>query len=70
MTQKTFNVELQTFPTYLVTLVDLQEIQCRLGRVLNKHSPTIVEEYLEEETPQQINNKVEIKQTSPHLEPY
>jgi hypothetical protein len=66
VTQPTFNVELQTFPTYLVTLVDLQEIQHRLGRVLNKHSPTIVEEYSEGETPQQINNKVEIKKISPH----
>ena len=66
MTQPNFNVELQTFPTYLVTLVDFQEIQHRLGRVLNKHSPTIVEEYLEGETPQQINNKVEIKKISPH----
>jgi hypothetical protein len=49
--------------------MDLQEIQLRSGRVLNKDSPTIVEEESEEETPKKINNNVKIKQTSPHLEP-
>jgi hypothetical protein len=66
--QPTFNTELQPFPTYLVTPVDLQEIQLRSGKVLNKNSPTIIEEESEEETPKQINDNVEIKKTSPHLE--
>jgi hypothetical protein len=48
--QPVFNTELEPFPTYLVTPVDLQGIQLRSGKVLNKNSPTIIEEELEEET--------------------
>jgi hypothetical protein len=36
--------------------------------VLNKKSPTIIEEESEEETPKKIYDNVKIKQTSPHLE--
>jgi hypothetical protein len=42
--QSIFSVELQPFPTYLVTPMDLHEIQLRSGKVLNNDSPKIIEE--------------------------
>jgi hypothetical protein len=48
--------------------VDSQEIQIRSGKVLNKNSPTINEEYSEEENHKQINDNVEIEKNSQHLE--
>jgi hypothetical protein len=53
-----FNVELPTFPTYLVTPVPLQDIHLRSGKVLKpKYSTVVIEEEMEEEeTPDQTNN--------------
>jgi hypothetical protein len=36
------NVEMQTFLTYVITLVPLQEIQLRSGKVLDRKRPSIV----------------------------
>ena len=51
-----YNVDLQTFPTYLVTLVPIQEIQLRSRKVLNQQDPIVIieEESEEKETPSQI----------------
>jgi hypothetical protein len=47
------NVEMQSFPTY----VPLQEIQLRLGKVLDRQRPSVViQEEEEEETTQQPMN--------------
>jgi hypothetical protein len=65
--QHVFNIELQHFPTYIVTLVDLQDIQLRLGKVLNKKSTTIVEEDSKEETLNRINNNLKKKKKLYHI---
>jgi hypothetical protein len=43
------NVEMQAFPTYVITLVPLQEIQLRLGKVLDRKRPSVVIQEEEEE---------------------
>jgi hypothetical protein len=53
-TQPLHNVEMQAFSTYVITLVPLQEIQLRSGKVMDMQRPSIViqeEEY--DETPKQ-----------------
>jgi hypothetical protein len=67
--QPVFNSELQPFPTYLITPVELQDIQLRLGKVVNKNYPIIIEKEPKEETPNKINSDDKIKQTSTNLEP-
>jgi hypothetical protein len=52
--QPLFNVEMQTFPTYVITSVPLQEIQLISGKVLDRQRPLVViQEEEEEETTQQ-----------------
>jgi hypothetical protein len=41
-TQPLHNVELQTFPTYVISLVPLHEIQLRLGNFLDRQRPSVV----------------------------
>ena len=43
------NVEMQAFQTYVITPVPLQEIQLRLGKVLERQRPSIVIQEEEEE---------------------
>jgi hypothetical protein len=53
-TQPLHNVELQTFLTYVISLVPLHEIQLRSGKVLDKQKPSVVIwEEEEDETPDQ-----------------
>jgi hypothetical protein len=53
-TQPLHNVELQTFPTYVISLVPLHEIQLRSGKVLDRQRPSVViREEEEDETPEQ-----------------
>jgi hypothetical protein len=54
--QPLHNVEMQAFPTYVITLVPLQEIQLRSRKVLERQRPSVViqeEEEEEEETTKQ-----------------
>jgi len=52
--QPLHNVEMQAFPTYVITHVPLQEIQLRSGKVLDRQRPSVViQEEEEEETTQQ-----------------
>ena len=52
--QSLHNVEMQAFPTYVITLAPLQEIQLRSRKVLERKRPSIViQEEEEEETTQQ-----------------
>jgi hypothetical protein len=45
---------MKVFPTYVITLVPLQEIQLRLGKVLDRQRPSVViQEEEEEETNKQ-----------------
>jgi hypothetical protein len=53
-TQPIHNVEMQAFPTYVISHVPLQEIQLRSRNVLDKKRPSVVtQEEEEEETPKQ-----------------
>jgi hypothetical protein len=55
--QPLHNVEIQAFPTYVITLVPLQEIQLRSGKVLDRKRPSVViQEEEEEETTKQPTN--------------
>jgi len=54
--QPAYNVELQDFPTYIITSLGINDIHCRSGKVLHQDAPVIIEEPIEEETPNQINN--------------
>jgi hypothetical protein len=54
--QPTYNVELQNFPTYMITSLGINDIHLRSGKVLHQDAPIIVEEPIEEETPNQTNN--------------
>ena len=48
------NVEMHAFSTYVITLVPLQEIQIRSGKVLESQRPLVViQEEEEEETTKQ-----------------
>jgi hypothetical protein len=47
--QAMYGTDLQTFPTYSITPVSLQEIHLRSGKVLNPKSSVIVQENEEEE---------------------
>jgi hypothetical protein len=49
--QAIYGTDLQTFPTYSIMLVPLQEIHLRSGKVLNPKSSVIVQENEEEEAP-------------------
>jgi hypothetical protein len=52
--QPLHNVEIQAFPTYVITPVPLQEIQLRSGKVLERQRPSVViQEEEEEETTKQ-----------------
>jgi hypothetical protein len=51
-TQPVQNLEVQTFPTYVITPTSLNEIQLRSGKVLNKPNSTVV---IQEE--EQIDNQ-------------
>jgi hypothetical protein len=57
-THHDFNVEMSKFPTYVVTLVPLQNIHLRSKKVLKPKYYTIIirEETQEEETTEQTNN--------------
>jgi hypothetical protein len=53
-TQPLHNVELQTFLTYVISLVPLHKIQLSSGKVLDRQRPSIVIwEEEEDETPDQ-----------------
>jgi hypothetical protein len=52
-TQPLNNVEMQAFPTYVITPVPLQEIQLRSKKVLDRQRPSVVIKEEEEETTQQ-----------------
>jgi hypothetical protein len=52
-TQPVQNIEVQTFPTYVITPASFNGIQLRSGRVLNKPNPTVV---IQEE--EQVDNQV------------
>jgi hypothetical protein len=41
-TQPVQNLEVQTFPTYVITPAPFNGIELRSGRVLNKTNPTMV----------------------------
>jgi hypothetical protein len=43
------NVEMQAFPTYVITPIPLQEIQLRSGKVLDRQRPSVVIQEEEEE---------------------
>jgi hypothetical protein len=48
---------MQAFPTYVITLVPLQDIQLRSGKVLDRHRPLVViQEEDEEETIKQTTD--------------
>jgi hypothetical protein len=53
--QPLHNVEMQAFPTYVITSIPLQEIQLRSRKVLDRQRPSVViqEEEEEEETTKQ-----------------
>jgi hypothetical protein len=51
-TQPVQNIEVQTFPTYVITPASFNGIQLRSGRVLNKPNPTVV---IQEE--EQVDNQ-------------
>jgi hypothetical protein len=53
--QPLHNVEMQAFPTYVITHVPLQEIQLRSGKFMDRQRPSVViqEEEEEEETTKQ-----------------
>jgi hypothetical protein len=51
-TQPVHNLEVHTFPTYVITPTSLNEIQLRFGKVLNKPNSTVV---IQEE--EQIDNQ-------------
>jgi hypothetical protein len=55
--QPLHNVEMQAFPTYVITLVPLQEIQLRSRKVLDRQRPSVViqEEEGEETTKQPMD---------------
>jgi len=42
-------MEIQTFPTYTITLVPINEIKVRSGKVLNKIGPVVI---IQEEQPE------------------
>jgi hypothetical protein len=42
--QPTYNVELQNFPTYMITPLDLNDIHLRSGKVFRQYYPIIIEE--------------------------
>jgi len=44
-------VELQLFPTYTITPVEVQDIHLSSGKVVQNHSPIIIEEEIEEVFP-------------------
>jgi hypothetical protein len=51
-TQHVQNLEAQTFPTYVIALTSLNEIQLRSGKVLNKLNSTFVireEEHIDDQ---------------------
>lgn len=63
-----YNVEVETFPTYLIVPIQLQEINLRSRKILHQKYPIILEENGEEETPIQyknVNNKISTKQPEP-----
>jgi hypothetical protein len=69
LVQPAYNAALQTFPTYLIASIELQEIHLRSRKALNKKSLVIIEENEEEENPIQNNNNDSIiKQLSPKNE--
>jgi hypothetical protein len=41
-TQPVQNLEVQTFPTYVITPAPFNGIELRLGKVVNKENPTVV----------------------------
>jgi hypothetical protein len=56
VSQPADNTELQSFPTYLTSIFYLHDVHLRLGKVVNKTSPNIIEEENEEESSNQPNN--------------
>jgi hypothetical protein len=63
-TQPIQNVEVQTFPTYVITPTPFNGIELRLGRVVNKTNPTMViqEEQVHNHTNQEEQIDVQIIQ--------
>jgi hypothetical protein len=52
--QPIHHVDMQAFPTYVITPIPLQEIQLRSGNVLDRKRPSVViQEEEEEETTKQ-----------------
>jgi hypothetical protein len=51
--QPLHNVEMQAFPTYVITHVPLREIQLRSGRVMERQRPSVIIQEEEEETTKQ-----------------
>ena len=58
-TQSTYDVEIQTLPTYVITSLPIHQVQLRSIKVLQQKKPTVVieEELEEEETPSQSSEK-------------
>ena len=50
-TQATYNIDLQTFPTYLISSVPFQGVQLRLGRDLSQNISPITSEEEPETNP-------------------
>jgi hypothetical protein len=68
-TQPIQNVEVQTFPTYVITLAPFNGIELRSGRVVNKTNPTMVikEEQVHNHTNQEEQIDVQIVQREEHM---
>ena len=49
--QAMYGIDLQTFPTYTITIVSLQEIHLRYGKFINPKPLVVVQENEKEETP-------------------
>jgi len=80
ITSTTQNIELQPFPTYVIIIVPINEIQLILGKTTNKDKSTIkIQEedpqvQLEDEIHQQIENQKNSEPEEPreclYLEPF
>ena len=59
-------VEGQQFPTYMITPLDLNDVQLRSGRILEKKKPSIVIQ--EQDTSEEDSLKVSISFEGPSLQ--